>query len=169
MHTHAHSRSRWGLVNQSLPLVHHKYSLLNELTDISQCHQSKVVWRTFESEKPAPRQSVRYFSSLFFFLQQVLMLWPYAGGCRADNRPQCADRPRLPTLTPPFPSNSLPYRATNWPLWEPSTAPSTRTGLEPLRPQPPFLPKTPSAHIHLTLPLSVLTTYPPKTCFPVWL
>lgn len=71
----------------------------------------------------------------------------------------------LPSL-PPFPSNSLPYRATNWPLWEPSTAPSTWTGLEPLLPQPPFLPKTPSAHIHLTLPLSVLTTYPPKTCFP---
>lgn len=111
----------------------------------------------FQSEKPAPRQSARYFSSLlfqwksiFFLLQRVLMLWPYAGGCREDNRPQCADRPRLPPLSPPSPANSLPYRATNQPLSEPSTAPTTRAGLKHppphLHSHPRHLPLTSTSH-----------------------
>lgn len=175
-HTYAHGRGRWQLVNQSSLLVHLKYMVLNELTDISQCHQSKVVWRTLESEKPAPRQSVRYFSSQFFFffqcksiffLQWFLMLWPYAGGSWADNRPQCADRPSLPTLYPPFPSNSLPYRATNQPLWEPSTAPTTRSGLDPPPTSSPrHLPLTSTSHC----PSLCSQSTPQKTVsFAVWL
>lgn len=126
----------------------------------------------FQSEKPAPRQSARYFSSLlfqwksiFFLLQRVLMLWPYAGGCREDNRPQCADRPRLPPLSPPSPANSLPYRATNQPLSEPSTAPTTRAGLK--HPPPTSIPTrdTFRSHPPHTAPLCALNP-PPKTCFP---
>lgn len=33
------TRRSGGLVNQSSPLVHHKYGALNELTDVSQCHR----------------------------------------------------------------------------------------------------------------------------------
>lgn len=135
-----------------------------------------MAWRTLESEKTAPRQSVRYFSStfffsgsLFFFLSRVLMLRPYAGSFWAHNRAQCADRPRLPAL--PIPTSSLCWRATNWALWELPTAPAS---LVRLKHPPTVLPKTPSAHIHLTLPFSVLPNYPTarkeeKNCFPtVW-
>lgn len=124
------------------------------------------VWKTCSQTRGTFPASFFFQWKSIFFLQWVLMLWPYAGGCRADNRPQCADRPRLPTLSPPFPLQLSPLQGhkpasvraincTNDTVW-------ARTPT----PQPPFLPKTPSAHIHLTLPLSVLSTYPPKTCFP---
>lgn len=41
---------------------------------------------------------------------------------------------------PPFPCSSLPCRATNQPLWEPSTAPTSRAWLEPPLPPPPSIP-----------------------------
>lgn len=129
-----------------------------------------MAWRTLSLKNLLPDR-VRgtfpacFFSgSLFFFLRWVLMLWPYAGGCREDNRPQCADRPRLPPLSPPFPSNSLPYRATNWPLWESSTAPTTRAGLNP---PPKSIPAwdTFCSHPPHTAPLCALDL-PPKNLFP---
>lgn len=107
------------------------------------------MWGTF----PAP-----FFlsGSLFFFrLWRVLMLRPYAGSFWAHNRAQCADTPQLPAL--PFPTSSLCWRATNWALWEP---PSEPVSLVRLKHPPTVLPKTPSAHIHLTLPFSVLPICP---------
>lgn len=123
------------------------------------------VWKTyFQTECEVLFQPVFSVEVYFFFLWWVLMLWPYAGGCWEDNRPQCADGPRLPPLSPPFPSNSLPYRATNPPLWDPSTAPTTRAGLK----HPPPIPArdTFRSHPPHTAPLCALNPPPhPKNLF----
>lgn len=58
------------------------------------------------------------------------MLWPYAGGwLRGQQSSVC--RQTLPplSLSFPFPSIALLCGATNLPLWEPSTALTTRVGL----------------------------------------
>lgn len=149
-----------GLLNPSLPLVDHKYRAKWADRHFTTSPVKGGVTH-FQSERPASRQSARYFSSRFFqwksifFLRWVLMLWPYAGGCWEDNRPQCADRTRLPPLAPPFPPTPLPSRATNRPLWEPSTAPTSRAALK----HPP-----PHLHSHLKhLPLSS-TSHCPSLC-----
>lgn len=132
------------------------------MTHVSQPYCSKVAWSSLESEKTAPRQCEVLFQHLFFFkwkffffLWWFLMHRPYAGSFWAHNRAQCADRPRLPAL--PIPTSSLCWKATNWALWEPPTAPAS---LVRLKHPPTVLPRTPSAHIHLTLPFSVLPMSP---------
>jgi len=166
-----HRNTLWadGTLNPSSPLVDHKYS--TKWADISQTHQFKVAWRTFSLTNLLP-DSLRYFSSLFFFFflsgsqffWWALMLWPYAESCNEDNRPQCADRPRLPPLSPSFPSISLPSRATDRLLWEPSTALMTRAGSKPPFLQR-YLPLTSTSHCP-----SLCSQPTPKPVFlPVWL
>lgn len=159
------------LLDSSLPPAD---TVLNCQTDTQQCHQSKVAWRTLRLrnllwDRVRGTFPACFFSgSLFFFLFCVLMLWPYAGGCWEDNRPQCADRPCLPPLSPPFPSISLPYRATNQPLWEPSTALTARAGLK----HPPnSIPArdTFRSHPPHTARLCALTLPPKPVSFAVWL
>lgn len=168
MHTHMH-RSRWDCW-----LHHHLWLIINTELKWADRRFDNVTsqrWRdAVPVWKPAPRQSASYFSACFFqwkyyfFLRWDLMLWPYAGSCREDNRPQCADRPRLPPPSHPFPSNSLPYRATNRPLWEPSTAPTTRAVLKHPPTSIPARDTFRSNPPH-TAPLCALNL-PPKTGFP---
>lgn len=125
----------------------------------------KAVWRTSESEKPAPRRSVRYFSSLFFFCSGrlfwwILMLWPYAEGYTTDlsvqTYPVCL--PFLPHPPPP----TLCSTVTNRLLWDPSSAPTILVGLKhpPTPDQDSYL-DTFYSHRPHTAPLCALNLPPP--------
>lgn len=85
------------------------------------------------------------------------MLWPYAGGCREDNRPQCADRPRLP---PPLPLSLSPVGPQTSFCKSHQLQLTARAG-----PKPPFLlrhlPLTSTSHCP-----SLCSQPTPKTCFP---
>lgn len=95
-----------------------------------------------------------FFSvEIFFFFWWVLMLWPYAWGCPEDNGAQCADRPCL-RPPPPF-SHSLSPLQGHKPASVRAITLTTSAWAQHLPPPPPYLPETPSAHIHLTLSHSV--------------
>lgn len=103
-----------------------------------------------------------FFSSSSASSNALAICWRLLSGQQTS---VCRQTPSACPHSPLFPPTLSPIGQQTG-LCESHQLPSTRTGLEPLLPQPPFLPKTPSAHIHLTLPLSVLTTYPPKNLFP---
>lgn len=128
----------------------------------------QAVWRTSESEKPAPRQSVRYFSSLFLcsgrlFFWWILMLWPYAEVYTTDLSVQTYPV-SLPFL--PHPPPTLRSTVTNRLLWDPSSAPTILVGLKhpPTPDQDSYL-DTFYSHRPHTAPLCALNL-PPPPLFP---
>lgn len=146
-----HTQREWmGLPKPSSPQVDHKYSAERQ-TVISQCHESKVAWLTFSLKNPAPRQSATYFSSLFFngslFLFSFFLLHSSPNALaicwrlpRGQQTSVCRQTPSASLLSPlSLPSLSH-YRATDRPLWEPSTALTTGAGLKH--------PQAPHPHLH---------------------
>lgn len=98
------------------------------------------------------------------------MLWPYAGGgCRADNRAQCCRRHPSASSAPATPHSRLQLSGLSG--HRPASVRATGcTGVPgligplPLYLRlPPAITLTPSIHVHLTLPLSVLQPPAPKS------